>query len=191
MIRSLSLPSPATEQPWRLSVADVEAMVEAGILSEDDRVELIAGELVAMSARNIRHELVKNRLAILMNRLLPSPFEAWVESTVWLSPDTFVEPDITVLPVRTGMSRIAGPDCALIIEVADASLPYDSQRKAPLYARFGVTEFWLIDVRANRVSVHRAPEPSGFTDITTHAATAILNPVALPTLAIPLSDILS
>lgn len=182
---------PEAERPWRLSVEDVYAMVEAGILSEEDRLELIVGEMIAMSPKNIRHEVLKNALVAFLVRRIPPSHQVWVETTVRLSADTFVEPDITVLAYQPGMSQVSADACALVIEVADASLAYDRFRKAPLYARYGIVEYWLVDARQDTITVHRDPGPAGYGSLSTHDAGSSVAPLFAPGLSVRLSEVLA
>ncbi|WAP68702.1 Uma2 family endonuclease [Jiella pelagia] len=124
----------------RFTVADVEAMVAAGIMDPKERVELIGGELVPMSAKGIRHERLKTFVMMQLARKLPEPLAFTPETTFRLSEDTFVEPDFVVYENPAALDGLNGPSSLLAIEVGDSSLAYDRGRKASIYAAFGVRE---------------------------------------------------
>jgi Uma2 family endonuclease len=103
------------------------------------------------------------------------------------------EPDVMLLRPRADFYRSGLPeptDVLLLIEVADSSLAYDRRIKMPLYARAGVTESWLVDVEANRVEIHRAPGERGYRETATPAPDETFAPLAFPTLALTLRDLL-
>ena len=149
----------------RFTVAEVEAMCEAGIMDEDERVELIGGELVPMSPKGARHELVK----VALNRrwILAAPSDCGVaqETTFHLSPDTYLEPDFVFYPVASGLLALSAENVLLVVEIADTSRRYDMGRKAKLYAAFGVRELWVIDAVRMTARVFLAPSPTGYGEI--------------------------
>ena len=146
----------------RFTVAEVEAMVAAGVMGEDERIELIGGELVPMSPKGNQHEVVKVALLDRWMRLRPDACRLAPETTFRLSQDTFLEPDIVVYPRASGLKGLSGPGVLLVVEIADSSLRYDMGRKAALYASFGVRELWVIDAVKLTVRVLRSPSPSGY-----------------------------
>src|SRR5271165_5125456 len=114
----------------RFTVAEVEAMVAAGVMEEDEGVELIGGELVPMSPKGNRHELVKVALTDRWIRARPDDCRLAQETTFRLSEDTYLEPDIVVYPRTVGLTGIKGTNALLVVEIADSSLRYDMGRKA-------------------------------------------------------------
>ena len=129
----------------RFTVAEVEAMVAAGVMEEDERVELIGGELVPMSPKGNAHEIVKTALAERWYRLPRGHVDLAVATTFRLSEDTYLEPDVVIFPRASGIPGLAADNVLLVVEIADSSLRYDMGRKAALYASFGVCELWVID----------------------------------------------
>jgi Uma2 family endonuclease len=146
----------------RFTVAEVEAMVAAGVMEEDERVELIGGELVPMSPKGNQHEVVKTALVDRWIRLRPDECRLTPETTFCLSADTYLEPDVVIYSRSTGLKGLTGPGVLLVVEIADSSLRYDMGRKAALYASFGVRELWVIDAVKLTTRVFRAPSPSGY-----------------------------
>ena len=148
----------------RFSAEDFHRMAEAGILGEDDRVELIRGEVVELSPIGKRHAYVLNALVDLLAPLRGKALLS-VQNPLLLSPDTEVYPDLALLqPPRTRYrDRLPeAKDALLVVEVADTSLRYDLQVKLPLYAQAGVPEVWVVDLEGKRVLVHRKPEGGGY-----------------------------
>src|SRR5437868_1725980 len=133
------------------TVEDVSRMIEAGILREDERFELIEGEIVMMAAKGIAHERIKSALNIAVVRALPGHLTLGVEATLRLTDTIMLEPDIAVFPKElfsrsaSGFTRLDPGEAELVIEVAASSAAYDKGLKARLYARHRVKEYWVVD----------------------------------------------
>jgi Uma2 family endonuclease len=153
------------------SADDVRRMVDAGIMSEDERVELREGELIAMPAEKFAHARATASIARKLHRELPDEWTIGQENTLQLGSDTLVQPDFLVCPKplfrpsAEGFLAIPGPDLFLI-EVADSSLLRDRTIKARLYARREVREYWIIDLNSRRIVVHRRPERGLYQEVT-------------------------
>src|ERR1041384_3203670 len=133
----------ATLTRWQFTVDDYHRMTEAGILLEDDRVELIEGELIQMSAIGNRHNAAVDRLTELFVERLQHRGIVRVQGSVRLNERNEPQPDLVILRRRPDFYErsTAGPDdIFLVIEVADSSLDFDREIKAPLYARTGIQE---------------------------------------------------
>jgi Uma2 family endonuclease len=143
-------------------VAEVEAMVAAGVMEEDERVELIGGELVPMSPKGIQHEVVKRALVDRWIRTRPEEVHLVSETTFRLSEDTYLEPDVVIYPRTSGLRGLTGANALLVVEIADSSLSYDIGRKAALYASFGIRELWVIDAVRLATRVFREPAADGY-----------------------------
>jgi Uma2 family endonuclease len=146
----------------RFTVAEVEAMVAAGVMDEDERVELIGGELVPMSPKGNHHEIVKTALLRRWFRAAPAEIELTPETTFRLSEDTYLEPDVVVYPRTNGLRGLTGANVLLVVEIADSSLRYDTGRKAALYASFGIRELWVIDAVRLTTRMFRDPAADGY-----------------------------
>jgi Uma2 family endonuclease len=173
----------------RWSVAEIEEMVKAGILAEDERFELIGGEVVPMSPKGIRHERVKGTLAKYWYQRLPHGIEMIQETTFRMDEDTFVEPDFVFFRKSDGLAALKPETCLLAVEVADSSLLYDLHRKARLYATFAVREVWVIDAQTLVTHVHRRPGLDGYQDKPEIPAHESLMPGFAPPLAVTLGKI--
>ena len=164
----------------RFTVAEVEAMVEAGVMEEDERVELIGGELVPMSPKGNHHEVVKIALLRRWYRAAPDDCNLAPETTFRLSDDTYLEPDVVIYSRAEGLKGLSGPSALLVVEIADSSLRYDLGRKAALYASFGVRELWVIDAVKLTARVFRAPSPGGYGETRDFGASDRLVPLFAP-----------
>ena len=155
----------------RFTVEEYHKMGEAGIFSEDDRVELVEGEIVEMTPIGWRHAEAVDRLNGLLNRWIilkgdDSGLEnlrVGVQNPLLLHEHGEHQPDVVLYRSEEVRGRLpAAGDALLVVEVADTSLPYDRNIKLPLYARAGVSEAWIVDVRAGTVEVHSEPRGVGY-----------------------------
>ena len=152
----------------RWTVAEYHRMVEAGILDEDSRVELIYGEIVEMSPISNPHQACVDRQTKMWVRVAGNQGIVRVQGSVRLDDEGEPQPDILILRHRDDYyaSEPAGPqDVLLVIEVADSSLASDRQVKIPMYGRYGIPEAWLWDLNGQRLFVHRDPGPDGYQTI--------------------------
>jgi Uma2 family endonuclease len=162
------------------TVEDVERMIASGIMQEDERVELIFGELIPMNAKGIRHEVMKMTLNLRWARLCPPDIQFIPETTFRLSRDTFLEPDFLVFPKSSGLRGLNGSTALLAVEIADSSLPFDLGAKAQVYAHFGVRELWVIDIARERIHVHHTPEDDRYINIAAFGADNLVTPRYAP-----------
>jgi Uma2 family endonuclease len=192
MTRSATLPPTTAAEGLprrRFTVAELEQMVAAGILDEDERIELIGGEVVPMSPKGNHHEVLKNALVRYWARRLPDDLQMAVETTLRLSPDTYLEPDFIFYPTAVGIAGLSAATARLVVEIADSSLRYDLGRKAGLYAGFGITELWVLDAVRLTARIHRDPAPNGYGTILDLPPNARLIPERDPVLAVTLSEL--
>lgn len=154
-------PRPTGPRPYRFSVAQYQRMTAAGILTANDRVELLEGEVVEKMPRNPPHDgttqLVDKRIC----RRLPPGWDTRCQLTLQLG-DSQPEPDVAVVrgDETTYLQRHpTAADAALVIEVADSTLLTDRRDKARLYARAGVPAYWIVNLVDRRVEVFT--DPSG------------------------------
>jgi len=173
----------------RFTVAELEAMTAAGILAEDERIELIGGEVVPMSPKGHQHEILKTALTIYWARRLPADLLFSTETTFRLTPDTYLEPDFVFYPKASGIRGLAAATARLVVEIADSSLGYDLGRKAALYASFGIAELWVLDALRLVAHIHRQPEGEGYRSVVTLAKDARLAPQVSSALAVTLGEL--
>lgn len=173
----------------RFSVVELEQMVAAGILEEDERIELIGGEVVPMSPKGNHHEIVKHALTHYWARRVPDRLTFLTETTFRLTPDTYLEPDFVFYDKATGIKGLKAETAHLVVEIANSSFSYDIGRKAALYASFGIKELWVIHAVRLETRIHRQPSPEGYRDIIDLAPDQALVPVFAPELAVKLSEL--
>ena len=164
----------------RFTVAEVEAMVAAGVMEEDERVELIGGELVPMSPKGNQHEVVKSALIDLWIRSRPDDCRVTQETTFRLSEDTYLEPDVVIYLRTTGLRALTGTNVLLVVEIANSSLRYDTGRKAALYASFGIRELWVIDAVRLTTRVFREPAADGYRNASDFGPADRITPLIAP-----------
>ena len=146
--------------PRRFTVKEYYRMARAGILGPDDRVELIEGEIVEMPPISDRHAVCVDLLNRVLVRALPDDFTVRVQGPVRLSDMSEPVPDLAVLngePVAFLSGHPRPEQVSLIIEVALSSLNFDRKRKLPLYARTGIPEVWIVNLRSSRVEQYSDP----------------------------------
>lgn len=156
---------PLQSRERRFNVAEYYRMAEAGILSEDDRVELVEGVVVEMAAMGSRHAACVDRLNRVLNSLVGEKALVRVQSPIHLDDASEPEPDLALLKPREDFysSEHPGPDDVLFaIEVSDTSAEYDTEVKLPLYARASIPETWLVNLATETIEVHSEPAPSGY-----------------------------
>jgi Uma2 family endonuclease len=169
---------------------EFERLTELGILSGDDRIELIDGELVPMSPKGNRHELVRDELQNWIIRRLPETLRLSSEIG-WRPPetDTYVEPDLLICPMAFKGVTVAPTDVLLAIEVAHSSLRFDTTTKARLYGALGVREYWVVNAKTLVTHVHREPTGEGYKNAVELAPDVTLTPLFVPALSMKLTDL--
>ena len=147
-----------TERRRRISVDEYHRMIEAGILGEDEHVQLIDGFLVAMAPQGSLHALVIQRLTTALVRAVGNELAVRPQLPLSLPDDSEPEPDLAVVRAED-QSRDHHPRRALlVVEVAADSLRLDRSRKAALYARAGIPEYWIANLEGPSVEVRRQPD---------------------------------
>jgi Uma2 family endonuclease len=160
----------------RFSVERYQRMIEASILTDEDKVELLEGYIVLTPPRNPLHDGTIGLLERPLFERLPEGWDLRILSTVVLS-DSQPEPDFAIVRgnARTYFSRHPGPaDVGLIIEVADASLLRDQRDKTRIYARAGILTYWIINLVDQRVEVYT--QPSGPTPVPAYGSFQVYQP---------------
>jgi Uma2 family endonuclease len=171
------------------TIAELEQMVAAGILDEDERIELIGGEVVPMSPKGNQHEVVKTILMRHWAAACPDDLQFTTETTFRFTKDTYLEPDFVFYPKASGITGLSAGTARLVVEVADSSLAYDLGLKAKLYAGFAVAELWVINAVTLQTRIHRDPTPTGYRTIADLPPRERLVPLLEPSLAVTLSEL--
>ena len=184
-----------TTQPQNhvFTVGEYYRMAEADILTEEDRVELIAGQIVAMSPIGSRHAACVKRLNLLLGKIVGDSMLIGVQDPIQLDAYSAPEPDLVLLRPRADFYADAHPtasDVLLAIEVADTSADYDRDVKLPLYAQAGIPEVWLIDLQKGCIEVYAHPADSTYQESFEVTADTTLTSPTIPQLALAAADLL-
>jgi len=183
----------AQVESWVFSVDEYHRMAEAGILSEDDRVELIEGEIIKMSPIGSHHVGCVNRLNTLLNRRVGPAAIVSVQNPIRLDEYSEPEPDLALLKPRDDFYAQSLPtagDVLLIIEVAETSVDYDRDVKLPLYARAGIPEVWLANLPDDRVEAYSQPVNGKYQTVRYAGRGESLAPECLPNLVLSVDEML-
>lgn len=175
------------------NVAEYYKMAAAGVFTEDDRVELIEGEIVEMNPIGSRHAACVGRLTKFLGRLAGDEAIVWVQNPVQVSDYSEPLPDVALLKRRDDFYAQANPrptDVLLIIEVADSSVEYDRNIKMPLYARAGIPEVWLVNLPKETVEVYNQPLGGEYREIRLVKRDEALSAKSVPNLTIDASAVL-
>ena len=152
--------------PHRLiNVDEFYQMANAGILAEDERVELIEGELLAMSPIGSFHAGLHTRISRLLSAAVKNDAIVYTQNPIYLSEISSPEPDISLLMPRADdyMSSLpTAKDVLLAIEIGDSSEKYDRKTKLPLYSHYEIPEVWLINVKQKKLEIYQKPSPEGY-----------------------------
>jgi len=172
-----------------ISVVDMDAMVKAGILAEDDRVELLEGALVEISPQSEAHSYaVRRLLALAVPAAAAAGLEVLVQGPLALpSAISRPEPDLAIVPPAP-RDRHAS-EALLVVEIGISSRGIDLGPKAAIYAAAGVPDYWVLDVEGRAIVVHRAPGPGGYDQVERFADDASVTALAVG-LTVPVASLL-
>jgi Uma2 family endonuclease len=185
-----------TVRRHRFTVEEYQKMGQAGIFHEDDRLELMDGEVLEMSPIGWRHVHCVRQLNRILSRFADrrttngKRYEVAVQDPFILDEHGEPQPDLVLL-LNPPVGRLPGfEEVALALEVADTSLAYDRNVKLPRYAETGIPETWLVDLKADRIEVHSEPSPGGYRKTTRYARGERVESATLPDLTFDASEVL-
>lgn len=182
----------AQVERWLFTVDEYERMGAAGILGEDDRVELIAGEIAKMSPIGSHHAGCVNQFARVVSRQIDDDAILSVQNPIRLGAYAEPQPDLAILRPRAdyyAQSHPTAADVMLLIEVADTSLVYDREVKLPLYTaalipEVWIAEVWIADVASERIERYAEPVEGSYRVVSRAGRGETLASVVLPSLAV-------
>jgi len=175
------------------TVKEYHLMNEAGVFGEDDRVELIEGEIIQMAAIGTRHASCVKRLLRQFNIIPDEQAIIGVQDPIQLTERTEPQPDFVLLEPRADYYVTAHPipsQVLLLIEVSDSTVDYDRDIKVPIYARSLIKEVWLVDLVENCLEVYRQPGPNGYSLMLKFWRGEQVAPLAFPDLEVSVDFIL-
>lgn len=178
---------------YRFTVAEYHRMGKARIFTEDDRVELLDGEIVQMAAIGKRHAHAVRTLNLEFTTRLAGRAVVDPQNPLWLGETSEPQPDLMLLmpPAVRYRDRLPRPsDVLLLVEVADTSAAFERRVKLPRYARAGVREVWLVDLKQGIIQVFRQPSLNGYLSVTRVEKGERPAPEAFPDVEIASEEIL-
>jgi Uma2 family endonuclease len=173
------------------NVTEFHKLAEVGILSEDDRVELLDGQIMIMAPIGENHRTIVDTMAEIFTDRRSGRYCVGVQNPLRIDDKNEPQPDL-VLYDRAMIGHHPAPaDTFLIVEIADASLEYDQRIKIPLYASGGIQEIWIIDLIANRIHTYRQPRPANrsFAEVASFDRGTWVSPLKFPDIRIRLEDL--
>jgi Uma2 family endonuclease len=173
------------------TVEEYHRMIDAGILNEDDKVELLNGRIIQMSAQTPPHAGTTQRIDRYLQNLLRNIGEIRVQLPITLATSE-PEPDIAVVSIDAGAygeHHPNGSEIFLLIEVSYSTLQIDIEEKALIYARANIAEYWVLDVAERQAYILRNPTPEGYQSEMILPDNAVIAPLAFPEIEIPLSEL--
>ncbi|MEA3534243.1 Uma2 family endonuclease [Rhizobium sp. CC-YZS058] len=181
-------PPPDDVGPRLITVEEFDKMSELGIFAPEERLELVEGMILQMSAKGVPHEWLKTQLNRYFGRHTPDPVQFTQEAGWRVDRFTYLEPDFLFYPASLRIDQVPAAQSLLIIELSSSSLRYDLGRKASLYARLGVRDYWVIDADRRQTHVHRDPQPEGYGEIRIVPESETVVPLLIPALPVRVAD---
>jgi Uma2 family endonuclease len=178
----------------RITTDRYQKMVATGVLTKYDRVELIEGEMLNRAPIGPKHATVADRLARLFTLAVHDAAIVSCGRPVNLGDFSNPQPDVVLLKPRPDAYSNAHPgaaDVLLLIEVSDSTLTFDQSTKLSLYARYGVSEYWIVDVESKRIIVYREPAAKGYVCKLEFSAPNTVSPQVFPDLQVAVREILA
>jgi Uma2 family endonuclease len=185
-----SISDTVTLRKRKFDVDEYHRLGEAGILGEDDRIELIEGELVEMSPIGGEHATIVAKLTMILAQQCNSSQLLHVQNPLRLDATSEPQPDLVLAKIVPGFRGVPNfSDALLVIEVADTTYTYDKKIKSPLYARAGVPELWIVDCQNRRVEVHRDVKDGVYSSVSSEDDSATLTPLLANNVSVRLADL--
>ncbi len=181
----MELQLPENYRPLRR--VEYDKLVELGAF-QDERIELLDGVLVPMSPIGTRHASAIDLLTLLFVRALGDRARIRVQNPFVASDISEPQPDLLVAPLRSYTEDHPG-EAHLVIEVAESSLRIDRGRKLRIYAERGVPEYWIVDVIARRIEVHREPWSGTFRTMQSYEIGEAIQLLRFPDVCVQVSDV--
>lgn len=177
----------------RWTRAEYDRLIALGLLGEDERVQLVEGEILEMSPQSAPHMAAIRLVEEALRAAFGPGFDVRVQGPLALGPDSEPEPDVAV--VRGGPRDYrdhhpTGQDAVLVVEVADASLRFDRERKGKVYAAARVPEYWVVNLESRVLEVYREPEQGRYTSCLVYGPGDAVAPLFSPRAHIAVADLL-
>ena len=176
---------------------EYERLIDVGLLGEDERVELLGGQMIVAEPKGSRHSTAVGLTADALRAIFGTGWVVRVQDPIALDDESEPEPDVVVVPGGHRTYRDTHPARpALLVEVAEGSLAFDRRHKGGLYARAGVADYWIVNIVDDVVEVHRSPVASTadfgwrYESIQSFRAGGAIAPLCRPDAAVAVADLL-
>jgi Uma2 family endonuclease len=176
----------------QLTSAEYYQMMESGIIREGEKVELILGQIFTMAAKGTRHTVATSRLLKSLLMLIGEQAIVRCQDPITLPNNSEPEPDIVIARLRPDdylNSHPSPEDVVLVIEVADSTIKFDRETKAPLYANAGISEYWIVNLMDDRLEIYRQPEGDIYTSVQVVMPPRSINLPEFSEIALNISDL--
>ncbi|WP_414620061.1 Uma2 family endonuclease [Calothrix sp. CCY 0018] len=181
----------------RFTIDEYNRLAELGFFHEDDRVELIRGEIISMAAKGTLHSTFSRRLIRELSKLIVNRGTLQSQDPISINPDSEPEPDVAILQNKDDdylNSHPTSQDVLLLIEIADSSLKYDQEVKLQLYAEAGISDYWIFNLIENCLETYNEPYQDlqgkfGYRRKVIYLPNETINLPCFPELALDLSKI--
>ncbi|MCY3844580.1 MAG: Uma2 family endonuclease [Acidobacteria bacterium] len=185
------MPETASEATYRWTRDAYDRAVEAGVFGPDDRIELIDGQLLAMTPQGSRHAAIVSQAGEVLRDTFGGGYSVRTQCPLAVGDDSEPEPDLAVVRGRPLDYLAAHPTTAiLVVEVSDETLRRDRTVKQRLYARHGLPEYWILALPDACLEVHREPAATGYRSVTTLRAGDRIAPLARRGVEVAVADLL-
>ena len=144
----------------KFTIEEYHKLIDLGFFTENDRIELIRGEIIEMAPKRTPHSVCNSQLWKQLYKLIGDRAEIRVQEPIFVSPNSEPEPDVVIAKKKTDNYLSAHPtatDIILVIEISDSTLKYDRETKLPLYAEAGINNYWIINLVDSRLEVYSNP----------------------------------
>ncbi|MEM9738469.1 MAG: Uma2 family endonuclease [Pseudomonadota bacterium] len=178
-----------TQPHVKLTLEGLLAMLKQRIIDPNKKYELIDGVVFEMPSEGLPHRYLKSALIAHLNRTLPTGYFVMADATLDLGPGDAPSPDTYIIPADKADQPVAPSDVRLVIEVADTTLADDLGVKADLYARYGVGEYWVVDIARGVIWVHRVRDGDGWAAPVEIGAEETVRCAGAPEIAVRLGDL--
>ena len=176
----------------KITVQRFQDMIASGVLRDDERIELIDGEMIDMAPIGAVHAWTVDRLSELLRMDAAPIAHVWVQLPVALADLSQPQSDLALIrskPEGYGRQLPREQDILLVIEVSDSTLAYDQGTKQRVYAKHNIPEYWIVDVQAKRIEVYRGPSSNGYTRKSECAGNDVVSPQECPKVRIELTSL--
>jgi Uma2 family endonuclease len=172
---------------------EYDRLVAAGVLGEDERVQLVEGEILEMSPQSAAHATAVCLVEEALRRTLGEGFVVRVQLPLALGPESEPEPDVAV--VRGGPRDYrdrhpTGEETVLVVEVAESTWRFDRERKGKVYAEAGVGEYWILSLEERVLEVYRGPGGGGYREELRYGEGDAVVPLARPEARVEVAELL-